>query len=665
MIEMTNNVLEKESLVNDILTELSKYETIPSNGFLAGGAVANTILKMVWGGNYPINDLDIFIEDKHYESTNANTPVRSDSLHIEGDGYMVTKMGYDAYTSYQIHKVEREGFLNTIYIKKTYLADNPKTDYSYVLSGFDFNCCQVGIDLSTNKILYTEEFKKFLTTKQLEVTAIYTPSHTAIRLFKKIDELDCYCDVEGCMELLSQPLIPESIIKMTRKSFGIYFGSKYKEMYMKYRSNIKEYFTISRFFDHKKHLWKIRNTPTNTDLDTNENVNWLAADYSIPQQILEKWAKFNEVIWTLTPKKYNKPNTEIFEILEKLSFNPLTFMSAYKLVGGNVSKKQKAKAEIILKNGYFCKMISLINKEFHNCDFDKTHIDYIEKNIDTERWLIFVIFKFKMNVQETYVLIKDVNKLFNSDGEWVSPLLQKSLLSRNILFKPTYDNMLDELNREKKKYATDIIKPTNFGDLNLPYNIKIKELTSELDLKWAGNKLKNCINNPGQNYKLKIKSGKTKIFVIITPNNMSAIEILLTKDEMTYSIIQILSYCNKETSEYHKTIGNLLVNRLNHLLFTQNYEKKLKSFADIELLNRGFLISLKDEDTKENVCNFGLVMDIHHDHNDEVENEEEMPMPVELDTEEVAIELPRLGRMLDIHENNPIGVYNNLNRRAF
>ena len=166
--------------------------------------------------------------------------------------------------------------------------------------------------------------------------------------------------------------------------------------------------------------------------------------------------------------------------------------------------------------------------------------------------------------------------------------------------------MLSELSKEKKKYGEDITKPTEYGDLNLPHNIKIKELTSELDLRWAGNKLNNCINHPGQNYIDKIKSGKTKIFVLITPNNMSALEIQIVENEMTYKMVQILSYCNKVTSEYHKSIGNLLVNRLNHLLFTQNYEKKLKSFVDIELLNRGFLISLKDEVTKDN-SSFGLV----------------------------------------------------------
>jgi hypothetical protein len=635
MIEMTNNVLEKESLVSEILTELSKYDYIPNAGFLAGGAVANTILKMVWGGDYPVNDLDIFIETNEYNSRSF-TPIRSNSLNIEGDGYMITKMAYDSYTTYSIDRVEREGFLNTIYIKKTFNTDTPKTDYTYVLSGFDFNCCQVGIDLSTNKLIYTEEFKNFLYNKQLEVTAIYTPSHTAIRLFKKMDELDCYCDIEKCMELLSQPLILENINKMTVRSFGIYFGSKYKEMYLKYRTNIKEYFTISKYFDHKRDLWKLRNDPKNNDLDSNEKVNWLIPNYSVPQEILSRWAKFNDVIWTLTPKKYSVSNVEIFSILEGLSFNPLTFMSAYKLISGSIGKKQKSKAEIILKNGYFCKMLCLINKGFHNCDFDKSHIDYIEKYVDSERWILFVSYKFNMNVQETYTLVKDINKLFNSDGEWISPLLQKSLLTRNILFKPTYDNMLSELTKEKKKYGEDITKPTEYGDLNLPYDIKIKELTSVLDLRWAGNKLKNCINNPGQNYKSKIKTGKTKIFVLITPNNMSALEIQLSENEMTYKMVQILSYCNKETSEYHKSIGNILVNRLNHILFIQNYEKKLRSFSDIELLNRGFLITLKDEDTKGNSSSFGLEPVA-------VRNEYIVDLPVVEDEDD----LPRLANNVD------------------
>ena len=71
-----------------------------------------------------------------------------------------------------------------------------------------------------------------------------------------------------------------------------------------------------------------------------------------------------------------------------------------------------------------------------------------------------------------------------------------------------------------------------FSDLPLPKGVKIKELITELDLQWASKKLKNCMNNPGQNYKGSIEGGNTKLFVIITPNNMSGLELRLVEDSV-------------------------------------------------------------------------------------------------------------------------------------
>ena len=58
---------------------------------------------MFGGGNYPINDLDIFEEfpeEKEFNLTDTNnkppsTPIRTNQLIIEGDGYNVTKLSYD------------------------------------------------------------------------------------------------------------------------------------------------------------------------------------------------------------------------------------------------------------------------------------------------------------------------------------------------------------------------------------------------------------------------------------------------------------------------------------------------------------------------------------------------------------------------------------------
>ena len=50
------NILEDKEIVKIVLSKLSQYGNIPSDGFLCGGAVANILMKLKWGGDYPIND---------------------------------------------------------------------------------------------------------------------------------------------------------------------------------------------------------------------------------------------------------------------------------------------------------------------------------------------------------------------------------------------------------------------------------------------------------------------------------------------------------------------------------------------------------------------------------------------------------------------------------
>ena len=93
---MKSDILKSDGIVERILMDLSVYCDIPNKGFLAGGAVSNMLTKYVWEGNYPINDLDIFYETED-TSLNLNgreptTPIRTNELVVEGDGYNVTKV---------------------------------------------------------------------------------------------------------------------------------------------------------------------------------------------------------------------------------------------------------------------------------------------------------------------------------------------------------------------------------------------------------------------------------------------------------------------------------------------------------------------------------------------------------------------------------------------
>ena len=616
---MNSNILKEKNIVERILNDLSKYGDIPNKGFLSGGAVANTLMSYVWGGEYPINDLDIFIDDtESMLFRTVTTPIRSNKLIIEGDGYMVTKLSYDHGSNYQIVSVEREGYLNRIFIT----SSRRNVGYSYVLNGFDFNCCQVGIDLENNSLCYTESFENFLNNKQLEVTAIYTPAHTAIRLFKKLDELKCYCNVEESMNLLSQPLLLENIVSLSPRHFGLYFSTKYKEMYFTYYSKIREYFKLTKFFDHKKSVWNLRNGVKEVG-NVDHISNWLNPNANIPTDTLSNWAKNNDIMWTLTPKKYVNLDEEINKVLLGVSFNPLTFMNAYNIVKGKTNKKLKAKAEkVVMGDYYLCKVISLVDNNFYNCDFDSSHVKELELFMDKDRWVVQYISKNRLNLQESLILSREIKRVYSNDGEWVSELISNFLNTVNKFYKVTYESIVEGIRKEKEKYCVNLYEPLEFSDLPLPEGVKIKELITELDLQWAGNKLKNCMNNSVQNYKGKIEEGKTKLFVIVTPNNMSGLELRLVEDSV-FKQVQILSYCNRQTSSYHTIIADIFVNHINMLHLKKTYESKINNFISLDMVSRSKLVNLTDEDTSKNNKSFGYMMEP----NDEpVRYDEPVPM---------------------------------------
>ena len=616
---MNSNILKEKNIVERILNDLSKYGDIPNKGFLSGGAVANTLMSYVWGGEYPINDLDIFIDDtESMLFRTVTTPIRSNKLIIEGDGYMVTKLSYDHGSNYQIVSVEREGYLNRIFIT----SSRRNVGYSYVLNGFDFNCCQVGIDLENNSLCYTESFENFLNNKQLEVTAIYTPAHTAIRLFKKLDELKCYCNVEESMNLLSQPLLLENIVSLSPRHFGLYFSTKYKEMYFTYYSKIREYFKLTKFFDHKKSVWNLRNGVKEVG-NVDHISNWLNPNANIPTDTLSNWAKNNDIMWTLTPKKYVNLDEEINKVLLGVSFNPLTFMNAYNIVKGKTNKKLKAKAEkVVMGDYYLCKVISLVDNNFYNCDFDSSHVKELELFMDKDRWVVQYISKNRLNLQESLILSREIKRVYSNDGEWVSELISNFLNTVNKFYKVTYESIVEGIRKEKEKYCVNLYEPLEFSDLPLPEGVKIKELITELDLQWAGNKLKNCMNNSVQNYKGKIEEGKTKLFVIVTPNNMSGLELKLVEDSV-FKQVQILSFCNRQTSSYHTIIADIFVNHINMLHLKKTYESKINNFISLDMVSRSKLVNLTDEDTTKNNKSFGYMMEP----NDEpVRYDEPVPM---------------------------------------
>jgi len=252
MKTIPKNILHTEGLGREILGKLNKFVELPRTGFLAGGAVANTIFSMEWGGDYPTNDLDIF----RIESTDWLVSMIMPHRSTRGDPFGSCKgiIAINNYgRSYTVSKTEVKGILNFINVQLE--ADHQKMEnYRIIMEGFDLNCCQAGIDLESAELIYSLSFEAFLKTRQLQVSHPCTPFHTAIRIAKKKKELQCHCNDEAQFQYLSQvPLIlsPKSQGNSAERiipppyHYATYFGEKHYGIYMQQKEDLDRYFEVA------------------------------------------------------------------------------------------------------------------------------------------------------------------------------------------------------------------------------------------------------------------------------------------------------------------------------------------------------------------------------------------------------------------------------------
>lgn len=236
---------------------------LPTHGFLAGGAVAALLCKRAWGGEYPVNDLDVFHNRQEAYSDFARTPFRTASLDMEPDAY---RNCFNLRTQgYRVLSSRREGMFNHVDVEAT----SGHQFNSLILGGFDLNCCQAGFDLATGTILMTKAFTRFLKTGQLLVSNLATPYHTTIRLARKQQEYGCYCDLKTEVSLLASAgdLLEKAHgeNRMNRHHAGA-FGSKYRTMYQQYQKALKPVCSLAPVSGSRYELYKLDfNIDTVTD----------------------------------------------------------------------------------------------------------------------------------------------------------------------------------------------------------------------------------------------------------------------------------------------------------------------------------------------------------------------------------------------------------------
>lgn len=243
--------LESKDTYKKVCQILASYDVKKEigniKGFIAGGSVSNILISMLHGGEPIVNDIDIYQEVKEENGRGDWYPtsfINEEGLEILNDEYgriFVDESG----ARMKVNGHSRRGIINFItYVYNKSGWGKPHTQSGknkIILHGFDLNCCKAGLDLENSEIVYNSDFVEYLRTKQLKVIHPCAPIQTAIRIYKKMRDLDCYCDVEHEMRFLTVAFKNVQSAQICR-----YIGVETYSKYQQYKDFVGKYFKLRK-----------------------------------------------------------------------------------------------------------------------------------------------------------------------------------------------------------------------------------------------------------------------------------------------------------------------------------------------------------------------------------------------------------------------------------
>lgn len=186
-----NNVALHSGMGAEIITHLRQFADLPPTGLMAGQAVASAVSTLYRDGSgVAYNDIDIFRAYSHAEEDQLCRGKRESCRAIDTVVYHTLEvtegyagLTYDPTQRYRVVKTTRDGMLNFV------ACEFQTRSNQHVLRTFDMNNVQVGVDLQSQKLVWTPAFTEFDQTHQLEIVSLHTPMQSLIRYFKKRQEL--------------------------------------------------------------------------------------------------------------------------------------------------------------------------------------------------------------------------------------------------------------------------------------------------------------------------------------------------------------------------------------------------------------------------------------------------------------------------------------------
>lgn len=590
IIDRTRNKLNSSEFKNFVLFKMEQLQSGSSKHpvIFAGGALASMAIEFLKINtiNIAYNDLDFFRFIDQYEIYQINSTFLTniqksrtdknlllfgtDKLDISFND-IVTDIhfanishGYGSYSrelvkshGIRILHTARKELINYVYLtngKSRRIYNLFNYNLYDLINSFDINATQIGLDLKTNELYFTNDFILFLYTKQLEITRFSTPAHSLIRLFKKAKEMNVFFNLEDSLAIYS---LESKIFKHNQNIFNYFYN---KEINMFPDSGNKD--ELSNDLDHltknfsnistnlffgKEHFEKalksdlnqyvnIKNKVNQNDFTNNELEFCVASDVKYKHlhflDLKDEDYYFNLAIESLKDVnffKYDKDNS-----FYKYTDNQISDLSSYLSKNESDYKNERYLHNTLKYFSNFTCGFKLFRNQLNSIrktkyfDFKNNlqsgsyfdlNLDHNFNSINTNNNLKLINLLKNHHEIEPYIFTKDINcsyliyKLFKNlekiFGELFYPLIPESTKILNSF------NYLNENNFEE--YFNSIVKEINFlieqnqslfkdeSELFKFENnqFSIIELNSSLELKEEGIKNKNCVG--GYSYRVKDK----------------------------------------------------------------------------------------------------------------------------------------------------------------
>jgi hypothetical protein len=468
----------------NVIQKLHSLATLPKSGCIAGQGLASIIYdELDIGVKAPINDLDIFdISSVRLYKALADSAAQSslsfkgvnDQLSIVEDHY--NQISYFSVRTQRGYKVVKS-FIDkdqTI-INKTLITFSDQSlklieqtfDHDTLLESFDFNACQVAYDLKSKKFYYTKAFETFLDTKILKLASLHTPLHSAIRLFKKVNEIaGAECDLEAEMNMITTYLS----MHHQPATYAIPpMGKRYYELYKKYESDITPYFKIEldemydryenpNLYSHKVSSLKPSNkTRFQTDLVSGVN---FPAYYELiagKTSTLKKHALTNELNDKCLNSR-NEPNSE-YETYGYAFF-------LIKLLANNNANIDEYSIDGVSE--YIGGIYTLHSKSL------MPYINYLNSNIQLGKALA------PSSFNDSIAIINTIERLGNN-GQWLKFLLTHQYISHQSIAPYTDEHILSLLSSFTIKAKNTINSKTTTVDNLITNSATFRGITNLYD----------------------------------------------------------------------------------------------------------------------------------------------------------------------------------------